>query len=84
MRRTRDVDADLFVRNEGSAARTVALQLYLPRMGASILSRGRGTALSMAGRGARQAAAGYLQPSDEHGPPLRPEGVQILLAQQVD
>ncbi len=32
------IDPDLFVQDEGTAARTVALQLYLPRMGAGLLA----------------------------------------------
>jgi predicted permease len=46
-----EIDPDLSVRNDGSAARTVALQLYLPRMGASILAAMGGIALVLAAIG---------------------------------
>jgi predicted permease len=47
----KDLDPDLSVRNDGSAARTVALQLYLPRMGASLLAVMGGIALVLAAIG---------------------------------
>ena len=46
-----EADPDLSIRNDGSAARTVALQLYLPRMGASILAIMGGIALVLAAIG---------------------------------
>ena len=44
----KDVDADLFVQEPGTAADTVSLQLYLPRMGAWLLAVMGALALALA------------------------------------